>query len=270
MGYAGLVSIAHAAFFGIGGYVSAILTLRHGASFWLAIVLAGLVTAVVALAIGVPSFRTRGIYYIIVTVAFQLIMSEVFDNWYSMTGGGLGLRGVPRPGPLPFLPGITFDSRIAYYYLVLVVAVLVHVFAARMVRSPVGITLAAVRDNETKALMMGVNPLGYKTLAFVVASGIAGVAGSLYVHYMEFAHPDFFTFFVSVDLFLAVILGGVGTVWGPAFGVVVLEAIREVLHEFAALRLLLFGVLLVVLIGFLPEGVLPPLGRLAARLRRIS
>jgi branched-chain amino acid transport system permease protein len=218
----------------------------------------------------VPSFRTRGIYYIIVTVAFQLIMSEVFDNWYSMTGGGLGLRGVPRPGPLPFLPGITFDSRIAYYYLVLVVAVLVHVFAARMVRSPVGITLAAVRDNETKALMLGVDPLGYKTLAFVVASGIAGVAGSLYVHYMEFAHPDFFTFFVSVDLFLAVILGGVGTVWGPAFGVVVLEAIREVLHEFAALRLLLFGVLLVVLIGFLPEGVLPPLGRLAARLRRFA
>jgi branched-chain amino acid transport system permease protein len=270
MGYAGLVSIAHAAFFGIGGYASAILTLRHGVPFWLAIVLAGLVTAVVALAIGVPSFRTRGIYYIIVTVAFQLIMSEVFDNWYSMTGGGLGLRGVPRPGPWPFLPGVTFDSRVAYYYLVLVVAVLVHLFTARMVRSPVGITLASVRDNETKALMMGVNPLGYKTLAFVVASGIAGVAGSLYVHYMEFAHPDFFTFFVSVDLFLAVILGGAGTVWGPAFGVIVLEAIREVLHEFAALRLLLFGLLLIALITFLPEGVLPPLGRLAARLRRIA
>jgi branched-chain amino acid transport system permease protein len=255
MGYTGLVSIAHAAFFGIGGYTSGVLTARHGISFWLALPAASVVAAVVALAIGLPSFRTRGIYYIIVTVAFQLIASEVFDNWYTMTGGGLGLRGIPRPA------GALFRSKMGYYYLALLVAVLAQLAIARLIRSPVGLALMAIRDNETKAMMMGVSPLRYKVFAFGFAAALAGVAGSLYVHYVEYAHPDFFNFFVSVDLFLAVMLGGVGTVYGPAFGVLVLEVLRELLHGFVALRLLLFGVLLVVLIVFVPGGVLPPLAR---------
>src|SRR2546425_12347588 len=125
----------------------------------------------------------------------------------------------------------------------------------------------AIRDNETKALAMGLSPIRYKIFAFVSAAGLAGVAGSLYVHYVEYAHPDFFNFFVSVDLFLAVMLGGVGTVYGPPFGVLVLEVLRELLHEFVALRILLFGVLLVGLIVFLPEGVLLPLTRAASKLQ---
>jgi branched-chain amino acid transport system permease protein len=264
MGYTGLVSIAHAAFFGIGGYTSGILTARHAVSFWLALPAAAVVAAAVALAIGLPSFRTRGIYYIIVTVAFQLIASEVFDNWYKMTGGGLGLRGIPRPG------GAVFQSKIGYYYLALAVALVVQLIIARVIRSPLGLALMAIRDNETKAVMMGVSPLRYKLFAFVFAAGLAGVAGSLYVHYVEYAHPDFFNFFVSVDLFLAVMLGGVGTVYGPPFGVLVLEVLRELLHEFVALRLLLFGVLLVGLIVFLPEGVLPPLARAVRKLRPVA
>jgi branched-chain amino acid transport system permease protein len=124
----------------------------------------------------------------------------------------------------------------------------------------------AIRDNETKARMMGADPLQYKIFVFVLASVLAGLAGSVYVHYLEYAHPDFFNFFVSVDLFLTVMLGGAGTVYGPVFGVVVLEVIREVLHEFAALRLLLFGLLLIVIIVFVPEGLLAPAGRLLRRL----
>jgi branched-chain amino acid transport system permease protein len=259
MGFSGLVSMAHAAFFGIGGYASAILTARHGVSFWLALPLAMLATAVIALGIGLPSFRTRGIYYIIVTIAFQLIASEVFDNWSSMTGGGLGLKGIPRPA------GAIFSTRTGYYYLTLVIALGAHLLIVRVLRSPFGRALSAVRDNETKALMMGVSPLGYKLFAFVFASALAGVAGTLYVHYLEFAHPDFFNFAISVDLFLTVMLGGAGTMYGPLFGVFVLEVIREVLHEFVALRLLLFGLLLIVLILFLPEGVLLPLVRLFRR-----
>jgi branched-chain amino acid transport system permease protein len=266
MGYTGLVSIAHGAFFGVGAYTSAILALRYGAPFWMAVAMATVVTGAVALGIGVPSFRTRGIYYIIVTLAFQLIASEVFDNWYSMTGGGLGLKGVPRPGPVPFLPVLNFESKVGYYYLVLAFALLVHASIARVVRSPLGISLMAVRDNETKALMMGVNPLAYKTFAFVLGSGIAGLAGSLYVHYLEYAHPDLFNFSVSVDLFLMVILGGAGTLWGPSLGVLLLEVLRKLLHEFVAVRMLLFGVLLVTLIVFLPEGLLGSLGRLTTRL----
>jgi branched-chain amino acid transport system permease protein len=267
MGFAGLVSIAHAAFFGIGGYAAGILALKHGVPMWIALGLAPLVTAAVALAVGLPSFRTRGIYYIIVTVAFQLIASEVFDNWYAMTGGGLGLRGVPRPPPLPFLPGVSFGRSVPFYYLVLLVAAAVQALLVGIVRSPLGVTLMAVRDNETKARMMGVNPLGPKTLAFALAAAIAGLAGGLYVSYLEYANPEFFTFGVSIDLFLAVILGGVGTLWGPAFGVVVLEVVRELLRETVALRLLLFGALLVVLIVFVPEGLLPSLGRLVRRRR---
>ena len=116
--------------------------------------------------------------------------------------------------------------------------------------------------------MLGVNPLHYKVLVFVAASALAGLAGSLYVHYLGFAHPDFFNFAVSVDLFLAVMLGGPGTLSGPIFGVVVLEVIREALHELVALRLLIFGLLLIVLILFMPEGLLPPLRQRLARPRR--
>jgi branched-chain amino acid transport system permease protein len=254
MGFTGLVSIAHAAFFGIGAYTSALLTLRYGVPFAVALLLGAALTGVVALGLGIPSFRTRGVYYIIVTVAFQLIASEVFDSWYAMTGGGLGLKGIPRPGR-------AFQSKVGYYYLVLFIAGVVHYGIVWTLRSPVGISLMAIRDNESKAVMMGVNPLRYKVFAFTLASGLAGLAGGLYVHYLGYAHPDFFSFFVSVDLFLAVMLGGAGTVYGPLFGVLVLEGIREVLHEFVALRLLLFGVLLVILIGFLPQGFLPPLTR---------
>ena len=268
MGYTGLVSIAHAAFFGIGAYTSGILATRYGVPFWIALAAGIACAALIAFGIGLPSFRTRGIYYIIVTVAFQLIASEIFDNWYAMTGGGLGLKGVPRPGPilLPFLPELSFRTKVGYYYIVLVFAFLSHYVIIRIIRSPIGISLMAVRDNETKARMMGMNPLGYKIFALVLASGLAGLAGSLYAHYLEYAHPDFFNFFVSVDLFLAVMLGGAGTVYGPLFGVLVLEVIREVLHEFVAFRLLLFGILLVLLIVFLPEGLLAPLVRSARRL----
>lgn len=257
MGYTGLVSIAHAAFFGVGGYTSGLLAVRLGFPFWAALAIAPVVTALVALGIGVPSFRTRGIYYIIVTVAFQLIATEVMDGWHALTGGGFGLRGVPRPA--------NFESRMAYYYLVLVVAWLAHWAMIRVIRSPLGVALMALRDNETKALMMGIDPLRYKTFVFTFASGLAGLAGSLYVHYLEYAHPEFFDFAVSIDLFLAVMLGGAGTVYGPLFGVFVLELIREVLHEFAAVRLLLFGILLVGLIVFLPQGLLPPLLRAMRR-----
>ena len=264
MGFTGLVSIAHAAFFGVGGYASAILTVRHGLSFWLALPLAMTITALIALAIGLPSFRTRGIYYIIVTVAFQLIASEVFDNWSSMTGGGLGMKGVPRPA------GAVFGTRVGYYYLTLGLVLAAHLLIVRVLRSPVGRALTAIRDNETKALMMGVSPLRYQLFAFTFASALAGLAGSLYVHYLEFAHPDFFNFAVSVDLFLTVMLGGAGTIYGPFIGVVVLEVIREVLHEFVAFRLLLFGLLLITLVLFMPEGVIAPLVRQRGRLRAAS
>jgi branched-chain amino acid transport system permease protein len=250
MGYTGLVSIAHGAFFGIGGYTSGILAVRHGVPFWLALPAAALVCAAVALAVGLPSFRTRGVYYIIVTVAFQIIASEIFDNWHTMTGGGLGLKGIPRPG------GALWQSKVGYYYLTLLIALAVHGVVVATIRSPIGLALMAIRDNETKALAMGLDPLRYKVFVFVLAAGLAGLAGSVYVHYVEYAHPDFFNFFVSVDLFLAVMLGGAGTIWGPLFGVFVLEALREVLHEFVAVRLLLFGILLVVLIVFLPQGAL--------------
>ena len=253
MGYTGLISIAHAAFFGIGGYASGLFALRLGFPFVVALATGMVFTAVVALGVGLPSFRTRGIYYIIVTVAFQLITTEVMDGWHAVTGGGFGLRGVPRP--------LHFESKVAYYYLVLAVTALAHYAMIRVIRSPLGVSLMAVRDNEAKALMMGVNPLHYKTFAFVFASALAGLAGSLYVHYLEYAHPEFFNFEVSVDLFLAVMLGGSGTIYGPVFGVFVLELLRELLHELVALRLLTFGLVLIALIVFLPQGLLPPLLR---------
>jgi branched-chain amino acid transport system permease protein len=268
MGYTGLVSIAHGAFFGIGGYTSGILMMRAGFPFLAALLAATAFTGLIALGLSIPSFRTKGIYYVIVTIAFQLIVSEIFDGWYAMTGGGLGLRGIPKPDPisLPLLGTLSVKSKLGYYYLVFFFTLLIHLGIARLIQSPVGISLMAIRDNETKALMMGLNPLFYKVFIFVLASGLAGMAGSLYVHFLEFAHPDLFSFFISVDMFLMVMLGGAGTFFGPPFGVFVLEMIREFLHEFVALRLFIYGLMLVVIIIFLPEGILKPLTSMAKRL----
>ncbi|OGP51810.1 MAG: hypothetical protein A3K30_01110 [Deltaproteobacteria bacterium RBG_13_51_10] len=267
MGYTGLVSMAHGAFFGIGAYTSAILMMRGGFPFLAALVLATAFTGLIALGLSLPSFRTKGIYYVIVTIAFQLIVSEIFDGWYAMTGGGLGLRGIPKPGQisLPLLGALSFKSKLGYYYLAFFFTLLVHLGIGRLLKSPVGISLMAIRDNETKALMMGLSPLFYKIFAFVLASALAGMAGGLYAHYLEFAHPDLFSFFVSVDIFLMVMLGGAGTFFGPPFGVFVLEMIREFLHEFVALRLFIYGVMLVIIIIFLPEGLLKPLTLLVKR-----
>ena len=267
MGYTGLVSIAHGAFFGIGAYTSAILVMRCHLPFVAALFLAAASAGLVALGIGIPSFRTRGVYYIIVTIAFQLIVSEIFDGWYAMTGGGLGLRGIPRPGllSLPFVGSVSFQSKFAYYYLAFAFTVAAHFGMVRIIRSPLGIALMAVRDNETKALMMGLNPLFYKLFIFAFASGLAGLAGGLYVHYLEFSHPDLFSFPVSVDLFLMVMLGGAGTFFGPPLGVLILELIREFLHEFVALRLFIYGLMIIGLIIFLPEGLLSCLCRLSKR-----
>jgi len=258
MGYTGLVSIAHGAFFGIGAYTSAILVMRCHLPFVVALFLAAASAGLIAFGIGIPSFRTRGVYYIIVTIAFQLIVSEIFDGWYAMTGGGLGMRGIPRPGllSLPFVGSVSFQSKFAYYYLAFFFTLLAHFGMARIIRSPLCIALMALRDNETKALMMGLNPLFYKLFIFVFASGLAGLAGSLYVHYLEFSHPDLFSFPVSVDLFLMVMLGGAGTFFGPPLGVLILELIREFLHEFVALRLFLYGLMLIGIIIFLPGGLL--------------
>ncbi len=268
LGYTGLVSIAHAAFAAIGAYTSGILTLRYGVPFWLALPAAGASTGLIALILGPPSFRMRGIYYIISTIAFQLIVTEVVEGWYTVTGGGIGLGGIPRPDAiqLPFLPALTFQSKVTYYYLVLAIAFGVQWAIARVVRSPLGASLMAIRDNETKALMMGIRPLGYKVFAFVFASSLAGVGGGLYVHYLQFSHPDMFNFFVSVDMFLMVVLGGAGTLYGPLLGVVVLQMLTELLRDFMALRLLIYGVLLVVIIVFLPDGLVKPLSAGARRL----
>jgi branched-chain amino acid transport system permease protein len=190
-----------------------------------------------------------------------MIVSEVFDNWYSMTQGGLGLRGIPRPSAL-------FQSRVSYYYLVLGIALVAHGLLARTIRSPFGRALMAIRDNETRAQMMGLNVRHYKTLAFALSAGVAGLAGSLYAHYMEYANPEFFNFAVSVDVYLMVILGGAGTIAGPIVGVLFVEILREVLHGLVALRLVLFGVMLIALITFLPGGIVRTLMAGTRRLGR--
>ena len=260
IGYTGLVSIAHAAFFGIGAYASGVVVARYKVPVWLGFCAAVALAALVAAALSLPSFRTRGIYYGIVTVAFQLISSEVFDNWYRVTGGGLGLKGIPRPAAV-------FQSKVWYYYLTLAFVLAVHFAIVRLTQSSFGLALMAIRDNETKALMLGLRPLRYKAAVFVIAAGFAGLAGSLYAHYIEYAHPDFFNFAVSIDVFLMVVLGGAGTLYGPPVGVLVVEFLREVLHGFAALRLIIFGTMLVLIILFLPQGVVPASVAWARRLR---
>jgi len=264
LGYTGLLSLGHAAFFGIGAYASALLALRIGWPF-----AAGFVAAVVLAAgsgylIGRLAIRLRGAYFVLVTLSFAGVVSLVAVNWMSLTNGPLGLAGVP---PAELL-GFAFVTKRAAYYLVLGVAAGAYLLCARLVRSRIGRALLALRENEALAASVGVDGTRYLALATVLSAGLAGAAGSLYAHYTRFVSPEVFLFSYTVTMVVMVVAGGKGTLAGPVVGAVIFTVLPEALRELASWQwqMLLYGVLLILTLFFLPRGIVPALA--AGRERR--
>ncbi len=258
LGYTGQLSLGHAAFFGIGAYTSALLTLPPLEwSFWLALPAAALAAGLAGWAIGRLALKLRGAYFVLVTISFAGVISLVSVNWMELTNGPLGLPGVPAPALGPW----SLRAKSAYWYLVLAAAVLAYLVCGRLVASRIGRALVALRENEPLAESVGIDGTRYLVLAAVVSAALAGVAGSLYAHYTRFVSPEVFLFSYTVTMVIMVIAGGQGTLAGPVVGALLFTALPEALREAMAWQwqMLAYGVVLVLLVFFLPRGIVPSL-----------
>lgn len=255
----GLITSAHAAFVGIGAYTSALLVMNLGWSFWVAIIAAGLMAALVALVIGFPVLRLSGVYFVIVTLAFGEVMRLLWIGWEGLTKGAPGIRGIPAPNTisLPGLPDIVFASANAsYYYLMFVIALVTMLVIYRLSRSRIGLTLRSIEQAAILAQHSGISIMNYRILAFVVACFFAGVAGSFYAHYFRFISPEAESFILHGSLYMIVyvVVGGAGSIAGPVVGPFILIPIAEALRSFREYLPIVYGAILIVVVMFMPEG----------------
>jgi branched-chain amino acid transport system permease protein len=250
MGYAGQVSLGHAAFYGLAAYTSGILTatwrwpVPAGMAAGIALVLA------VASLIAVPTLRLKGHYLAMGTLGFGLIVYIVFNEATALTGGPSGFTGIPKLSVAGWRPASDRDT----YYLVWAVALLLFLGAQNLVRSRLGRALRAIHASETAAASLGVDTQRYKTAVFVLSAGYAAVAGVLYAHYVTFVSPGSFSFHASVQLVTMVVLGGMGSLWGAVAGALFLTVLPEALRAVEDYDILIYGALLILCMMFLPGG----------------
>ncbi len=255
-GYAGQLSLAHAAFFGIGAYTTALLTLNQHWSFWLAAPIGAVVAGLVAVAIGLPTLRLKGPYFVISSMGFGEIVRLIFLNWQSVTRGPNGLPGIPAPDPinLGFIK-LTFESRMESYYLILFVLFGVLILYYNLVNSRIGRALRAIRNDYIAAQVMGIHIAFYRILAFAGGAALAGLTGALYSGYIRFISPDTFTSGESINILIMMVIGGMGTIVGPIIGAVAITYLLETMRVFAEYRLVIYGLLMFVVILYMPQGV---------------
>ncbi|TAK82383.1 MAG: branched-chain amino acid ABC transporter permease [Betaproteobacteria bacterium] len=251
LGYAGLVSLGHMAFAGVGAYTAAVLMVDGHWDFWLALLAGVLAAGVAGAAIGAICLRFRTHFFMIVTLAFGLMLYSVMNNWDEVTRGAAGFPGIPRPAPLG---GFSFGPLPNFYYLALAAALAAFAVQWIVVRSDFGRVLAALRQDERLAQAKGVNTMLYKAAVFALGSAIAGLGGVLHVSFLRVAAPATFNLAESINAVLIVIVGGAGSLAGPALGALVFVGLPEYLRAAAEWRLVVFGVILVLIVLFAPQG----------------
>ena len=260
LGYTGQLSLGHAAFFGIGAYATALLTVKLEWSPWLGLAAAIALPGLAGWMIGRLALKIRGAYFVLLTISFAGVISLVSVNWMELTNGPLGLPGVPPIEiAVPGLTALSLRSKSAYYYLVLVAVIVCYCTCLALVRSRVGRALIALRENETLAQSIGVDGTHYLVLAAVVSAAMAGLGGGLYAHYVRFVSPEVFLFTYTVTMVIMVVAGGKGTLAGPVVGAVIFTAQPEVLRALTSWQwqMLLYGILLVLVLFFMPQGIVP-------------
>lgn len=242
-GVAGQISLGHIAYYGIGAYTSALLCVNFGVSVWVGILAAFLVSMAFGLLIALPTLKLSGGYLAILTMSFAEIIRLILLNWTSVTRGPMGILNIPKPS----LFGYEIRSSSDYLWLVLVVAVLVYVVLGNLIRSKFGRNLKAIRDDEISSEAMGIYVYRHKVVAFVISTGIAGIAGALYASYMEFIDPTSFVSDESTVILSMVVLGGMGNRKGSVLAAFLLTVLPEALRSFSDYRMLVYGVVLVVM-----------------------
>jgi branched-chain amino acid transport system permease protein len=274
LGFTGQLSLGHVAFFGIGAYASALVSLGFevhltdgiaigiGAKpVWFAMLVAVAIAGLAGYAIGRVAFKVRGAYFVIVSISFAEVVRLVAVNWVELTQGPMALNNIPvlRLGA-PGLFELSFLRKPAYYYLVLVAAVVCYAIIRRLVNSQAGRAMIALRENEWLAVSVGIDVTRYLVLATVVSAAMAGAAGALYAHYVRIVDPDIFLFIYTVTMVIMVITGGKGTFAGPVVGGLIFGTVPEALRALEIepeTQWILFGVLMILIVFLLPQGIVP-------------
>lgn len=266
-GYAGQMSLGHAAFFGIGAYTSTLLFVHFGLTPWLGLWVGGLFSGIVAAVIGYACFRLRGDYFALATIAFAEVVRIVAIWWRSLTGGSMGIL-------IPFKPGwafMMFREKEIYYYLGLLLMTIVILLAYIIEKSRFGYYLRAIREDEDAAEALGVNAFKCKLIAAVISAFITGICGVYYAQYILFIEPEgVLALHLSIQLVLIAVIGGLGTVWGPIMGAFLVVPLSELLRGWLGgammgLNLFLYGIVLILVVTFMPNGLVPWFKRLFDR-----
>ena len=249
-GYAGQISIGHAAFYAIGAYTSAILAGTLSFPFWAAMLVAILFTGFIGFLLGLTCLRLRGEYLALTTVAFGEIVQIVLTQWEELSGGPEGFLNIPYARIGPF----SFDTPVRFYYLALCLALLILILTRNLTASKLGRSFRSIRDDPLAADILGVNPTKYKLIAFILSAFYAGLAGSLYAHFTRALLPDYFNLPLSVLIFMMVMLGGMGSLYGPVIGALLLTASFELLRSLEDYQMVIYGLIILLITIFAPEG----------------
>ena len=253
VGYAGLLDLGFAAFFAVGAYSVGILTSKFGWNFWLAIPPALLLTVVVRVVIGAPTLRLRSDYLAIVTLGAGEMIRIIARNMKDLTGGASGLIGIQRPSIL----GLELNQISHYYYIFLILAILAVFASDRLENSRIGRAWKYVRDDEDAAEAMGIDRVAVKLSAYIIGALFAGLAGCFYAAKMTAISPETFQFMQSIMILVAVVLGGMGKIAGMVVGALAMVLFPEIFREIGSMRMLVFGVILIVMMIFRPQGLWP-------------
>jgi branched-chain amino acid transport system permease protein len=261
VGYTGKISFGHNAFMALGAYTSGILTVRYGWSPLSALIAAAAATGLVAFIIGAPILRVRGHYLAMITLAFSQIVILVSTRWTEVTGGLTGIPGVPDLSIL----GFAFDTKLKMYYLIWFIVIVLFLLSFRIVDSRFGRALRALGAHETAAGALGVDVVRCRIQIFVLSAVFAALAGSLYAHLLNYVNGTFFDLGVMIQLMAILVVGGIGTLWGPVVGAVLLIWVSQNLGSYAEYSQLIFGLLYGGALLFLPGGVV---GEIATWLKK--
>lgn len=267
-GYAGQLSLGHTIFFGVGAYTSSLLYLNFGLSPWIGIFFAVVLSIIVGMFIGWPTFRLRGTYFSLATIAFAEVIRYLTLYFKDLTNGSMGINIRFEPG----ISNLIFREYSSYYYVALALFFITLAIVYYVDRTRIGYYLKAIRENEDSAETLGINAARYKMLAMILSAGITGIAGVLYAQFMLFFEPiSVFNLNFSIEIALIAIVGGMGTVYGPVLGAVIIIPLNEILRSsfpaLSGMNYFLYGISLILIVSFMPNGLLPLLKKIPEKLK---
>lgn len=250
-GFTGILSLGHAAFFGVGAYVSGILNTRLGWPFWATLIASVVLTALISLLLAFPALRVKGTYLVLMTIGFGEVVRLLLVNWISLTNGPNGIVGISYPD----FGFFKLTNMTQCYYLALIFVVLLMIYLKVLMKSRVGRCLLAIRDDDKAAELVGIDVSQYKLKAFMISAAYCAIAGTLYAHVIRYISPDSFRADESQLILCCVIIGGIGTFKGPVIGAILLTVLPELFRSLQDFRMVLYGIILMIVIIFFPGGV---------------